>query len=268
MKRCPTCNKIFTDENLSYCVDDGTPLAVINQEDELTEVIARAGSESPPPPSYQPPPYAAADGKGKRKTWPLIVTIVGLLVLALAGLSIAAVIFIPRMVKRSNPVIVSRNNTNNENRTVPPADNNSNSDSSRPAETNSNTQANLNSPPPTDKELVLSQLKDLEHEWTVANLNADKKKLGSILADDYVGPTPEGGMQGKAEYISTIERDTSVQKWDFGDLQVTLRGDRATLTGKVTFQIQNRDVVYNFIDRFVWREGRWQATGSEVNRTQ
>ena len=96
-------------------------------------------------------------------------------------------------------------------------------------------------------------------------MNADKKKLGIILADDYVGPSGNGGkMQGKAEYINTIERDTNIQKWDFEDLRLTLRGDRATLLGKVRFQLQDREVAYDFVDRFVWRESRWQATGSEV----
>jgi len=47
---------------------------------------------------------------------------------------------------------------------------------------------------------VLQDLTDLEHEWTVANINADKKKLDRILADDYVGASADGTPQGKAEY--------------------------------------------------------------------
>ena len=35
----------------------------------------------------------------------------------------------------------------------------------------------VNTPPPTDQEQVLAQLTNLEQEWTVANINADKKKL-------------------------------------------------------------------------------------------
>src|SRR5687768_689359 len=40
MKRCPHCQRTYTDESLSYCLHDGTPLA--------TDV---------PPPSYDPPAY-------------------------------------------------------------------------------------------------------------------------------------------------------------------------------------------------------------------
>jgi hypothetical protein len=124
------------------------------------------------------------------------------------------------------------------------------------------------SSPPANQDQVLAQLTDLEHDWTVANLNADQKKLDRILADDYVGTSSEGKTQGKAEYIRTIQRDTSVQKWDFENLKLSLRSDRATLTGTVRLVIEDKDVAYHFTDKFVWRDGRWQATGSEVTLVQ
>ncbi len=111
---------------------------------------------------------------------------------------------------------------------------------------------------------MLAQLNDLENEWTVANINADKKKLDRILADDYVGKS-EGRPQGKAEYLKTIEPDSTIQKWEFEDLKVSLAGDRATLTGIIRLQVKDQELAFNFVDKFVWRDGRWQAIGSEVN---
>jgi Domain of unknown function (DUF4440) len=263
MKRCPTCNKTFTDQNLSYCIDDGTPLVTSPEDDEMTEVRPDA-RDSYAQPAYQPPSYVAPETAKKRKVWPWVVAIVSLLVLVLAGFIVAAVMLIPKIAKRSEPIVVSNNNTNtNENRSAPSNENSNRADDNSVA-ANINSGPGSTTPAPNDKEIVLAQLKDLEHEWTVANINADKKKLGEILADDYVGPNAEGRMQGKAEYINTIERDTSIQKWDFDDLKLTLRGDRATLLGKVRFQLRDREVVYDFVDRFVWRDNRWQATGSEV----
>jgi hypothetical protein len=261
MKRCPTCNKTFTDQSLSYCVEDGTPLvSVYDDDDELTEV----GKSGWVPPAYQPPSYTPpGSSEQQRRTWPWVVGIIGLLVLALAGFTVAAMVLLPRMVKKP-PIIVSNSNSNNESNANARANNNSNSGNENTTETNSSSETTLSSPPPTDKEIVLAQLTDLEHEWTVANLNADKKKLGQILADDYVGAGSDGKMQGKAEYINTIERDTNVKKWEFEDLRLTLRGDRATLLGKVRLEFEDRELVYDFVDRFVWRDGRWQATGSEV----
>jgi len=170
------------------------------------------------------------------------------------------------MVRKSNPVISSRNDSNRESNANTSGNQNSNSENTNSVETNSN--INTNSPVPTDRALVLNQLKSIEQEWTAANLNADKKKLGQILADDYVGPDGTGKMQGKAEYIHNVQRDTTVQRWEFEGTHLTLRGDRATLAGKIHYWIDDKDVPFDFVDRFVWRDGRWQATGSEVTPNQ
>ncbi len=267
MKRCPTCNKTFTDPTLSYCIDDGTPLVVVpDVEDEQLSQISTESSAGWTPPAYQPPSYTAPRENRKRKTWPWVVGIFGVLFLVLIGISVAAVFLIPRMVKKSNPVIISRNDSNREGNANTPGSQNSNSENTNKVETNSN--VNTNSPAPTDNDLVLNQLTNIEQEWTAANLNADKKKLGEILADDYVGPDGTGKMQGKAEYIHNVARDTTVQRWEFEGLHLTLRGDRATLAGKIHYWIDDKDVPFDFVDRFVWRDGRWQATGSEVTPNQ
>ena len=266
MKSCPTCKKTFTDPTLSYCIDDGTPLVSTGDYDDDPADVGSGPDTGWNPPPYQPPGYQPPGEK--RRTWPWIVGLFGVLLLVLVGASIAAAIFIPRILKNSRESGAVRNENTNQ-----PSNLNSNSNSiaeSTPenTNTNSNTNAPVNTPAPTDKELVLTQLKDLEQEWTVANINADKKKLGQILGDDYVSPRADGKMQGKAEYIRTIERDTSVQSWEFRDLRITLRGDRAILFGKITFHLTDRDIVYDFVDRFVWREGRWQATGSEITQVK
>ena len=102
---------------------------------------------------------------------------------------------------------------------------------------------------------MLTQLTEIENEWTVANLNADKKKLDRILADDFVGQGTQGELQSKADYIREIERDTSVDKWEFDGLKLTLIGDRATLTGTITYFVSDRTMAFDFTDKFVWRDG-------------
>jgi ketosteroid isomerase-like protein len=166
-----------------------------------------------------------------------------------------------------NANIDQRNNSNPN-----PNDRNSNLNSDS-ADANDNTNDNSaddTTAPPTDEEGVLQDLTDLEQEWTVANINADKKKLNHILADDYVGTSAEGKPQGKAEYLKTIKRDELIQKWNFEDVKVSLKGDRVTLTGIIRLEVrdeqgQNHSLPFRFTDKFVWRDGRWQATGSEVN---
>ena len=278
MKRCPTCNKTFTEEHLSFCVEDGTPLIAIDATDDEATVVrsSPAASETgasgasserdskpyQPPGSYIPP---GSYGEAKRRTWPWILGVL-VIVFVFAGLGIAVVVRIAKVASayRDLEKLASNSNVNANSGTNSNLNSNSNS-----ANWNANKSITEDTtPPPTDEAEVLSDLTDLEHEWTVANINADKKKLDRILADDYVG-TSEGKSQGKAEYIKTIKRDTAIQKWSFEDLKVNLKSDRATLTGTIRLDVKDeqgqvQSPVFRFADKFVWRDGRWQATGSEV----
>jgi len=52
-------------------------------------------------------------------------------------------------------------------------------------------------------------------------------------------------------------------------LKLNLIGDRATLSGKIKYELKDEDdLKFEFLDKFVWRDGRWQATGSEVKRRE
>ncbi|HEY6230764.1 MAG TPA: nuclear transport factor 2 family protein [Pyrinomonadaceae bacterium] len=278
MKRCPTCNKTFTDSGLSFCVDDGTPLVTDSPDDEATLVRARDASESssgssPQPDraaaAYQPPSYVppGSGAQTNRRAWPWLVGLLVMVVLVVAGLGIAAVFLVPKMLRASSNNNAGNVNANTNRRVVDPGVQNRNL-STPEVNANSNSSTDT-SPPPKDREAVLADLKNLEDEWTVANINADKSKLNRILADDYVGIT-NGRAQGKAEYLKTIERDTAIQHWEFDDLKVSLNGDRATLSGTIKIEAKDdkgddRELTFQFIDKFVWRDGRWQATSSEVN---
>lgn len=284
MRRCPSCNRTYTDQKLSFCIDDGTPLVPVSAPAEETTVVSpssdqigddvpRTQSHSPDDwktPAYQPPgSYVPPDGQSKRRVWPWVVGILAVLLIGFIGLGIVAAIIIPNMMRAA-----SHRKSSNLNANVGQGDNynsnlNSNTRGSNSNFGNLNESANSDSvaeetSPPTDGDEVLGALTDLEHEWTVANINADKKKLDRILADDFVGTSSDGKTQGKAEYIRTIERDTAIQKWDFADLKVNLKGERAKLTGVIKLLIRDEEVEYRFTDKFVWRDGRWQATGSEV----
>lgn len=267
MKRCSTCNRTYTDPNLSFCIDDGTPLTTVETQDETTVVRPRDNDEDDwnamayrPPAPYVPP---GTPDKPRRRVWPWIVGIGGAFILGILALGVMAAIMLTRMERaRQNPRITVRQ-PDNSNRVE-----NSNSNTAETTnDANSNSTEHVNTPPPTDREQVLAQLKELENEWTVANLNADKKKLDRILADDYAGQeSEEGGLQTKAEYINTIERDTQVEKWEFSDLNLSLAGDRVTLSGIITYFVRERSVSFDFKDRFVWRDGRWQATSAELKK--
>jgi Domain of unknown function (DUF4440) len=264
MKRCSTCNRTYTDANLSFCIDDGTPLTPVATDDDTTVVRPRGNEDDEwnavayrPPSAYVPP---GTQVKPRRRVWPWVAGIAGAFILGLLAISVAALILVPRLKTRQN----QRERVT----TTQPANSNtaenSNTSTSEPSNTNSN--STVNTPPPTNREQVLAHLSDLENEWMVANVNADKKKLDRILADDYVGQAgPDGGLETKAEYLERTERDTTMEKWEMSNQKVTLTGDRATLAGIVTFFLRDGRVgSFDFQDKFVWRDGRWQATGSEM----
>jgi hypothetical protein len=43
-------------------------------------------------------------------------------------------------------------------------------------------------------------------------------------------------------------------------------GDRASLDGVIRLQLPDQEAAFRFTDKFVWRDGRWQAVGSEISR--
>ena len=255
--------------------------------DEATVVRPSSGSDSGSPgaygaasenvPVYQPPGTSAPPGPGqpgKRRVWPWILGLLVIVLVIFGGLGIAAVMLVPNMIRGSNTNTANLNaNAAKRNNRDPNTGDSNSAGNANSVYRNENENDNLaadDTTPPTNEQEVLSDLTDLEHDWTVANINADKKKLDRILADDYVGTLPDGKQQGKAEYLRTATRDTAIQKWNFENLKVSLRGDRATLTGILQVEIKDergrdQSVAFRFIDKFVWRDGRWQATGSEVN---
>ena len=262
MKRCPTCKREFED-SITYCLDDGSPLVAEARPDSLETLVTPSIRDRDIPTTQ----YSQLGGKAtvsgsiadlsawpshaatpaKRRVWPWIVA--GLAILFLFGIVIAAVIAISKIINRPNPNPAVA--TESPSSSVP--------DTRTPSEPSSATGA------PTDEKHVMSQLTELEKQWTIANLEADKKTLARILADDYRGGNPP---QNKQQYLDEIKPDSTVKSWEFQDLHLGLEGDRATLDGYLRQETTRGTEVYSFTDEFVWRDGRWQATASRTTRVR
>jgi hypothetical protein len=172
---------------------------------------------------------------------------------------IVAAIAIPQFLKKSQ----------NSNRVVinVPTPAPSDTSSPRPEESVSPKPEESTSPSevPSDEDVVETQLTDLEKRWTQANIDGDKNALEQILADEYSGGDP---AHSKRQYIDELKPDTAVKSWELEDLAVDLNGDRATMTGYLKQVTTGGNEVYSFSDDFVWRDGRWQATGSRTVRVK
>ncbi len=135
MKRCPTCNRTFTDETLSFCLDDGSPLLDASgaagpqsygpnikppqsQANAPAPTVAYRPETIPAPqptPSWQqgqqqqyaPPPR-------KRRVWPWVVGILGVLGVLFIGF-IVLIAALASMGANANNANNSRANTNYSN---------------------------------------------------------------------------------------------------------------------------------------------------------
>jgi hypothetical protein len=163
MKRCPQCNRTYTDDALSFCLDDGSPLTIASgppssdasatvqypQARETTPqptIAYNPGQAAPPPlppptPAWSPMPPPQTQ---KRSVWPWLLGIGAILVLM--GIGVVVLIFAVARVttndNNNNRVANNSNNSNNANWKSANRNKNTNSD-------NTNENTNTSSTPST-----------------------------------------------------------------------------------------------------------------------
>ncbi len=107
MKICPTCRKTYADDNLNFCLEDGSVLTFASNEPPATVMMSQPRPTDPtavfPSTSNQgiqstfgqqaPQPYSMQQPKKSSKAWLWIVGIVGI-VLLLCGGGFAGLLFI------------------------------------------------------------------------------------------------------------------------------------------------------------------------------
>jgi len=155
MKRCPQCNRTYSDDALSFCLDDGSPLVSATapssfdpgatvqypQSRDTTPqpTIAYPGQSVPsaPPPAAPPPAQPAWSpmppvAPQKRSVWPWVIGIGAVLVFM--GIGVVILIFAIASITNTNN---NNGNSNNANRQANRNSNNSNSNSNSNDNTNS-----------------------------------------------------------------------------------------------------------------------------------
>jgi len=96
MKICPRCQKKYSDDNLNFCLEDGSVLTVasagqilpetlVMNEPRITQPQPPQSTTSGPPPNWQPQQYSMQPPKKSSKTWLWVVGILGVLVLLCGG---------------------------------------------------------------------------------------------------------------------------------------------------------------------------------------
>jgi hypothetical protein len=252
MKRCPSCQRSYTDDTQMFCLSDGTPLV----------------SEAAPSPAWTPPagtpnpvwtpPGAGAQAAQKKSILPWVLAGVFVLLLGFVAIAGVAAFFLLRNSSSEN----SRNDnsiicTSNEN------DENSNSGSQ-------NTGSQNSSDVPTNKALVLKQLYDIEYAWCAAELKGDTAAIDRLLASEFTATLTDGTTQNKQQYLASMKPDEYERSCSYSDFSLGQSANYAVIIGYNTITGRDANGPYTerfkFTDTFVWRDGRWQATATKSTK--
>ena len=145
MKICPRCQKTYVDDNLNFCLEDGSVLAqavaeppptVLINEPRVTVPQSQMQSQPGAQPGWNTPQqYSMQPPKKSSKTWVWVVLILGVVVLLCGGVGTGLVLFV-------NQVENSKTDLTANKTTSPPV---SNKGSNTFSASNSTTQSSTSS---------------------------------------------------------------------------------------------------------------------------
>jgi ketosteroid isomerase-like protein len=108
------------------------------------------------------------------------------------------------------------------------------------------------------------QLQDLEQRWLTAAMQHDTAALQTILVDDFVDVTYQGGLRDKADHLkSSLAPGKTKQTLD--GLKVRVYGDTGIVTGQNTIVADDGSFTarVRFTDVFVKQQGVWRAVSAQ-----
>jgi hypothetical protein len=286
MKRCPVCQTSYTDASQRFCLNDGAVLVdessgsydpqatLISQPStgsiDLQKTQASfpgggsQGGWTPPPPPPSQQAYSPAP-QPKRKIWPWVVGGLAVVVVGVVVLGIVGLMALGSLVENSNTTKVSNSSNSNVSSTSKTKRDTDASANVNSTNLNSTTPTVNSTDAPTDHDVVMSDLSEIEEAWLQANVDGDKRALRDILSNDYVGTASDGSVQSKAEYLDAAKPDENVKTWETSDLKLSLSGNTAVLTGMLKWVTTSGTERYRFTDSFAWQDGRWQAVSSQAS---
>jgi ketosteroid isomerase-like protein len=111
-------------------------------------------------------------------------------------------------------------------------------------------------------------VKQLEHDWTDAEIAGDVEKLGQILADDWMGIGYDGKRDTKQAVLADLKSGKSkLESAEFGPMDVKVLGNVAVVQGsdteKSTIGGKDTSGKWVWMDVFVKRGGKWMAVRSQ-----
>ena len=239
MRRCPTCNRTYTDLSLNFCLNDGSPLLsdaprVLDLNATIRDSPARITSEPPPTEIYRQEPFVsqvpgiaqprpansqwspmplAQPRKKSNAVWWILGTVA-----VLAVIGIGLVVMILALASMS-----SNDNANSANGNPSVANRNKNvgTDSNIPSETNTNANANTNSNSNTNSDVALPvSLAD--------DFSAQKWKTGNFEYGDIWYTNDQYHMRSKEKTYLVMYAPNGDYNTENASVRVTARSADGT----------------------------------------
>jgi hypothetical protein len=129
-----------------------------------------------------------------------------------------------------------------------------------------------NANPSASPDQIKSDLLQIEREIGRANFECDYKYFDRTEGDEFIFTSPSGEVITKKQDLAG-EKDCHKFNgtYDLDDTQISLYGNTAVFTGRVTISGKNKegtDFTHHsrFTDVFTWRDGRWQIVAGHSSK--
>ena len=181
MKECPRCRTRYTDDSLQFCLQDGTPLAVVPTGDEETETVgaSRHAAEptvvSPSPSGYVPPTSPRKSRMGLILGLTVLATVI---IFSVGGLAAWLLLRGDGKTDRASSNVRNQSNSVNTYPTQTPTP--SPSPSGTPA---NSANSNVNTAPPVNKNAASRDVADAIESWKNDTESFDADSLMGHYAD-------------------------------------------------------------------------------------
>ena len=109
-----------------------------------------------------------------------------------------------------------------------------------------------------------AQVRDLDRAWNKAYQDKDASALANVLANDWLGLTPEHDSVTRKQLLEDQQNVPPDAQVSFQNGSLHLLGDVAVTTGETKVEAEDTYIHQRFTRVYAKRNGQWQAVAVQV----